>query len=241
MVQSFVDVAKSQGPIAALRMARHGARFLEDVDYSLHLLLEAPTKAELNRQLGEVRAIATRCGAWPVAPTIGQVLAARPFPPPGPMISAARFLPINGIVPHSVAARAYRGVMAIFEAHRPDLERLGVRPGIFSIAVGAGSVLIEPTCHWDAPFLDTHAKLFGVDPESLPTCAANPAAETLVLQVWRDIADHFLSLGAAHLQIGRLYPFKRSRNAENWTLLSEFKALVDPKGLMNPGVLGFEP
>jgi len=63
----------------------------------------------------------------------------------------------------------------------------------------------------------------------------------LVLRVWRDLAEHFLSVGAAHLQIGRTYPFKRSRNAENWTLLSEFKALVDPKGLMNPGVLEFEP
>jgi FAD/FMN-containing dehydrogenase len=241
MVQSFVDVAKSQGPIAALQMARYGSKFLQDVDYSLHLLLEAPTKAELDRQLRQVRAIVARCGAWPVAPTIGQVLAARPFPPPGPMISAARFLPINGIVPHSVAARAYRGVMAIFDKHNADLERLKVRPGIFSIAVGAGSVLIEPTCHWDAPFLDTHEKLFGLAPDSLPAFEANPGAEALVLQVWRDIAEHFLSLGAGHLQIGRIYPFKRSRNPENWGLLSDVKALVDPKGLMNPGALGFEP
>jgi hypothetical protein len=221
-------------------MARHGRKFLAQVDYSLHLLLEAPTKAELNRQLVQIRGIVARHGAWPVAPTIGQVLSARPFPPPGPLISAARFLPINGIVPHSVAAHAYRGVMDIFEAHKGELDRLGVRPGIFSIAVGAGSVLIEPTCHWDAPFLDTHSKLFGVGPDSLPTFAANPGAEELVLRVWRDIADHFLSVGAAHLQIGRTYPFQRSRNAENWALLSEFKAMVDPKGLMNPGVLGFE-
>jgi len=241
LAQSFVDVAKSQGPLAALQMARHGRKFLEEVNYSLHLLLEAPTKAELNRQLAQVREIAARRGAWPVAPTIGQVLSARPFPPPGAMISAARFLPINGIVPHSVAARAYRGVMDIFDAHRLDLERLGVRPGIFSIAVGAGSVLIEPTCHWDAPFLEAHPKLFGAGPEGLPTFAANPDAEALVLRVWRDIAEHFLSVGAAHLQIGRTYPFKRSRNAQNWSLLGEVKALVDPRGLMNPGVLGFEP
>jgi FAD/FMN-containing dehydrogenase len=241
MVQSFFDVAKSQGPIAALRMALHGRKFLEEVSYSVHLLLEAPTKAELNRHLTQVREIVAKRGAWPVAPTIGQVLAARPFPPPGAMISAARFLPINAIVPHSVAEGAYRGVMTIFESHWSDFERLKVRPGIFSIAVGAGSVLIEPTCHWDAPFLDTHAKLFGAGPDGLPTFAANPGAEALVLQVWREIAEHFLSVGAAHLQIGRMYPFKRSRNEENWGLLSAFKSRVDPKGLMNPGVLGFEP
>jgi FAD/FMN-containing dehydrogenase len=240
LARSFLDVAKAQGPIAALQMARHGRRFLQEVDYSLHLLLEAPTKAELKRQLASVREIAARRGAWPLAPTLGQLLGARPFPPPGEMISASRFLPINGIVPHSLAPRAYRGVMSIFEAHRADLMRLGVRPGIFSIAVGAGSVLIEPTCHWDAPFLEAHPKLFGGG-ASLPDVAANPDAEALVLTVWRDIAEHFLALGAGHLQIGRLYPFKRSRNAENWARLSAFKAGVDPKGLMNPGVLGFEP
>jgi FAD/FMN-containing dehydrogenase len=240
MVQSFFDVAKSQGPITALRMARHGQKFLQDVKYSVHFLLEAPTTAELKRQLAEVRKVAARQGAWPVAPTIGQVLSARPFPPPGIYIASARFLPINAIVPHSVATRAYRGVMDIFETHRVSLERLGVRPGIFSIAVGPGSVLIEPTMHWDAAFLDTHAKLFNVGPEGLPTFAANPGANELVLQIWRDLAEHFLSVGAAHLQIGRVYPFKRSRNVENWALLSDFKARVDPKGLMNPGVLGFE-
>jgi hypothetical protein len=157
------------------------------------------------------------------------------------MISASRFLPINGIVPHSVAPLAYRGVMEIFEAHRSDLDRLGVRPGIFSIAVGAGSVLIEPTCHWEAPFLESHPKLLGAGPEGLPAFADNPGAEALVLKVWQAIAEHFLAVGAGHLQIGRIYPFKRSRNGENWALLSAFKAQVDPKGLMNPGVLGFGP
>jgi FAD/FMN-containing dehydrogenase len=240
LVRSFFDVAKSQGPIAALQMARHGQKFLEEVNYSLHLLLEAPTTAELKRQVAEVRKIAAQQGAWPVAPTIGRVMSARPFPPPGVYIAAARFLPINAIVPHSVATRAYRGVMDIFETHRASLERFGVRPGIFSVAVGPGSILIEPTLHWDAPFLDTHARLFNVGPDGLPTVAANPGAQDLVLQVWSDLAEHFLSVGAAHLQIGRTYPFKASRNTENWALLSAFKALIDPKGLMNPGVLGFD-
>jgi FAD/FMN-containing dehydrogenase len=241
LVRAFLDVARTQGPFPALQMARHGRKFLEEVDYSLHLLLEAPTKAELNRQSAAARRIAARHGAWPLAPTIGQVLAARPFPPPGEMISASRFLPINGIVPHSVAPLAYRGVMEIFEAHRPDLDRLGVRPGIFSIAVGAGSVLIEPTCHWEAPFLESHPKLLGAGHEGLPAFAENPGAEALVLKVWQAIAEHFLAVGAGHLQIGRIYPFKQSRNGENWALLSAFKAQVDPKGLMNPGVLGFGP
>jgi FAD/FMN-containing dehydrogenase len=239
-LQAFFDVAKADGLIAALRMARHGRRFLEDVAYSLNLLLEAPSGGELERQAGAVWEVMAAHGGWPVAPTMIQVLSARPFPPPSSTLSASRFLPVHGIVPHSLAPRAYRGVQAIFEARRAETQRLGVRVGIFSTALGAGSVLIEPNCHWDAPFLGSHPRLFDVAEGALPAPPANPDAEALVVAICDELRELFLTLGAAHLQLGRSYPFKRSRNAANWSLLSGFKTLVDPKGLMNPGALGFE-
>ena len=240
MFQALLDVAKSDGLIAALKMARHGRRFLEEVNYSLHLVLEAPSPAELKRHSHEIRRIMDAHGGWSVAPTLIQVLAARPFPPPASTLSASRFLPVHGIVPHSLAAQAYRGVQDIFAHHQEETERLGVRSGIFSTALGAGSLLIEPNCHWDAPFLDAHPRLFDIDAGDLPTPPANPEAEALVLRICGELRELFLELGAAHLQLGRTYPFKRSRNAENWSLLSGFKRLVDPKGLMNPAALDFE-
>jgi FAD/FMN-containing dehydrogenase len=232
---------RSDGPIAALNMARRGRRFLEAVNYSLHMVLEAPSPAELKRQGREVGQIMSAHGGWSVAPTLIQVLAARPFPPPASTLSASRFLPVHGIVPHSLALEAYRGVEAIFARHAAQTERLGVRSGIFSTALGAGSILIEPNCHWDAPFLSSHPRLFDVGPDALPNPPANPEAEALVVTICAELRELFLELGAGHLQLGRTYPFKRSRNLENWSLLSGFKALVDPKGLMNPGALGFEP
>jgi FAD/FMN-containing dehydrogenase len=241
MFQAFIDVAKADGPIAALRMARHGRRFLEEVNYSLNMVLEAESRAELKRHIQEVERIMDAHGGWSVAPTLIQVLAARPFPPPASTLSASRFLPVHGIVPHSLAVRAYRGVQEIFACHEAEARRLGVRSGIFSTALGAGSVLIEPNCHWDAPFLESHPRLFDVGRDDLPSPPANPEAEALVLTICADLRDHFLEIGAAHLQLGRTYPFKRSRNGETWSLLSQFKALVDPKGLMNPGALDFAP
>jgi FAD/FMN-containing dehydrogenase len=239
-VQAFFDVARSEGPLAALQMARRGQRFLEPVNYSLHLLLEAPSPAELKRHKAEIGDIMAREGGWSIAPTLGQVLSARPFPPPGPMIASSRFLPMHGVVPHSLAKATYLRVLDLFDRHRPEMERLGVRPGIFSIAVGAAAILIEPTCHWDAPFLDAHPRLFGVSPDELPKPAENPDAEQLAVKIREEICELFLEVGASHLQIGRQYPFKRSRNAANWSLLSQIKALVDPNRLMNPGVLGFD-
>jgi len=241
MLQAFLDVAKSDGLVAALKMARHGRRFLENVNYSLNMVLEAPSQGELKRQIHEVEQSMAAHGGWSVAPTLIQVLAARPFPPPASTLSASRFLPVHGIVPHSLAAQAYSGVQAIFARHEAEAERLGVRSGIFSTALGAGAILIEPNCHWDAPFLESHPRLFGVGPDDLPTSPDNPEAEALVVRICTELRELFLELGAGHLQLGRSYPFKRSRNDENWSLLNGFKALVDPKGLMNPGALGFEP
>jgi FAD/FMN-containing dehydrogenase len=220
-------------------MARHGRKFLDDVNYSLHLMLEAPTDAELRRQMAEVRAVMKQLGAWAIAPTIPQVLSSRPFPPPAATMAASRFLPVHGIVPHSLALSAYLGVMDIFERRRAEMERLTVRPGVFSTALGAGAILIEPTWHWDAPFLEAHPRLYDVAPESLPTPPPNPEAALLVAAIRNEVCELFLEIGAAHLQIGRHYPFERSRNPLNWSLLSQFKAAVDQKGLMNPGVLGF--
>lgn len=44
----------------------------------------------------------------------------------------------------------------------------------------------------------------------------------------------------AHYQIGRRYPFDRYRGDANWAWLRQVKRMADPKGLMNPGVLGFD-
>ena len=44
--------------------------------------------------------------------------------------------------------------------------------------------------------------------------------------------------GAAHLQIGRAYPYARDRDPGALELLRSVKRQVDPQGLINPGALG---
>ncbi len=48
----------------------------------------------------------------------------------------------------------------------------------------------------------------------------------------------FDDLGAASNQIGRAYPFIEKLEPEIAALLNSLKTELDPKGLMNPGVLG---
>ena len=54
-----------------------------------------------------------------------------------------------------------------------------------------------------------------------------------------DLARLFLAHGAVHQQLGKFYPYRDSLTAGSWSLLAGMKAVVDPKGLMNPGSLGF--
>jgi D-lactate dehydrogenase (cytochrome) len=56
-----------------------------------------------------------------------------------------------------------------------------------------------------------------------------------------EIIDLMYAHGAAHLQIGRAYPYTRERDAAALELLRTLKAATDPQALLNPGALGLEP
>ena len=43
--------------------------------------------------------------------------------------------------------------------------------------------------------------------------------------------------GAANLQLGKFYDYRAGRDPAALALLDAIKAQLDPKGLMNPGVL----
>lgn len=237
MIATARAVAKTDGLGAALGMAMAGRRYLADVSYSLNLILEAPSAFELRRRLRAVRVIARGEGGRPINAMIARVLTADSFPTAETTLADHRFLPVHAIVPHSRAAAVYAEVSALFTANRQACERLSVTTGVFSIAVGAGAILIEPTWHWTGAFLEGHPRLYDVTPERLGSHPPNPQAEALVEDMRRQMMEIFLAAGAAHFQLGKVYPFQRSRNAANLALLSHLKATLDPDGLMNPGAL----
>jgi FAD/FMN-containing dehydrogenase len=47
----------------------------------------------------------------------------------------------------------------------------------------------------------------------------------------------FCDFGAASNQIGRTYPWLDALSSESAALMRSLKALLDPEGRMNPGVL----
>ena len=72
-----------------------------------------------------------------------------------------------------------------------------------------------------------------------PTFADNPLARAYADELKQAIIALMQDFGAAHFQIGRAYPYQDRLDARASALLKAIKVELDPKGLMNPGALGF--
>ena len=51
----------------------------------------------------------------------------------------------------------------------------------------------------------------------------------------------FRGIGAAHLQLGKVYPYREAyEGTVAWDVLSALKDQLDPDHVVNPGVLGLD-
>jgi FAD/FMN-containing dehydrogenase len=223
------------------RIARSGRRFLENSTYTVSFLTEAADEARLRLLLDDIRrAVGSR--GIEIANTMAAVTRAMPFPDPmvlGP--EGHRLLPLHGIFPHSGAT----GFNAAFDAwqreRRALFEQHAVRVYVVYATCGPSAFLYEPVIYWkDAwPALHRHT-MPGAMLEAWREPAPDVAARELVERLRVELIELMYAHGAAHLQIGRAYPFARDRDAAALALLRSVKAHTDPLALLNPGALGFK-
>jgi D-lactate dehydrogenase (cytochrome) len=69
------------------------------------------------------------------------------------------------------------------------------------------------------------------------TKAADASAREIVARLTKDIIHLWSELGAVHLQIGKKYPYLETREPAMRALIEQFKSVVDPHGVFNPGNL----
>lgn len=107
-------------------------------------------------------------------------------------------------------------------------------------ALGACCFSFEAVFHWHDRWLPLHRA--AADPRHLAGFAeapADPTARALVDRLRRETVEMFRERGAISSQIGRTYPFREALSPAPEGLLAGIKEILDPRGLMNPGVLGF--
>jgi len=225
------------------RMALAGRSFIGADEYSLHLIAEGRCPAAVDFDLEQTRRIAASLGGTEIANTIAKVIRAQPFPPANSILGpdGERWLPIHGQVPLSAASAALEDVQQVFKSMAEAFEQHGIHAGFLFTSMSTNALILEPVLYWPDERLALHeAAIEAQHLAKLPVLPANPAAHAVALEAKARIIAVFEKYGAGHFQIGRTYPYRASREPASWAFLEALKREVDPAGLINPGVLGFD-
>lgn len=221
-------------------LAKAGRRVLASAPYAAHYICDGFTPLEAKAKLATVRAIALKHGRE-IANSVPTVVRAMPFQPLHNMLgpNGERWVPLHGLFPHSQVA-AFEAEFARYVAGKEaDMQRHKAFVGAMFSSIGSGTFLFEPALYWQDELMPYHKRM--MEPAylaSLPRYPANPEGAALIETMRTDMIAMMDRHGAAHFQIGKLYPYARGRDAGAIGLLKAIKAELDPKNLMNPGALG---
>jgi len=239
------DVAKSQdnfsqGIKEAINILKTGDKYLKEIKYSIHFALDARDDGDAFSRLQGAEQILNKYGKQ-IEASVPKIMRSNPFPDPTMLLGhkGERWVPVHGIVPHSKFKSTLKAIHNFMNQKEDKLKLHSIDWAVTSIPAGGSAVLIEPNLYWK----DSRPEMIK-DYLSKKYLNKSPKYETnyetrKYVSLLRDeLISTFLNQGAVHMQIGRKYPYLRSRKPEIFSLLTALKSHLDPKGLMNPGVLG---
>jgi D-lactate dehydrogenase (cytochrome) len=225
------------------KIALAGRDFLDEADYSLHVVVEGRSASRVGEDLAEITRMAQAAGGRSVENTIPKVVRAHPWTPLNTILGAEgeRWAPVHGIVTMSRARGCWAAIDAVFAERAAAFAEHGVSTGFLTTTLSTNGFLIEPVFYWPDERFALHDAT--MEPEylaKLPRHDANPAALGVVQEARAAVIDVFARFQAAHFQVGRAYPFLARATPEMRAVLSALKTSFDPRGLMNPGALGLD-
>lgn len=245
-VKSLANMMKAQGSVfkalkEGAKVALAGRSFLDDVPFSLHIIAERRRQSEADADMAEIVKIVSGLGGKAIENTIPKILRANSFPPVNSMVGPAgeRWVPVHGFLPSSKLVEGWHAIQQLFADNAEEMAEHGVQTGALLAVVSPQASLIEPVFFWPEELNPLHRH--AVEPAHLSKLKgfpANPASTALVARLRKDLIALFQRLGAIHVQVARTYPLKAAHQPEGWAALEALKAQLDPRGLMNPGVLG---
>jgi FAD/FMN-containing dehydrogenase len=237
-------VAKSgwlKGAIAAAKIALAGRNFVDIDDYPLHVICEGRSKAAVEADLAEARRLALAAGGRVIENSIPRIIRAQPFPAANSILGPGgeRWATLQCVAPLSKAAAIFAEIETVHADLASAYAEHGVDTAFMLTSLSTNAFIIEPTFYWPGARHALHEAL--IEPAHLarlPALPDYPPAFAVVTEARTRIMAIFEKYGAGHLQIGRVYPYRASRDEASWALLETLKTALDPEGLINPGVLG---
>lgn len=225
------------------KVALAGRSYMDDVAYSIHIICEGHSGAEVAAKLDTLKSIAQKHGGREIENSIPKIIRANPFTPLNNILGphGERWVPIHGIVPMGEGANCLADIEALFENLKEGFEKFEITTGYLLTTLSTNGYLIEPVFIWPEEIWPIHEQT--VEPSVLKRIKRfdqNPDATKFVETARQGVLDVFAKYGAAHFQIGRTYRYRQNSEDSNWTLVDGIKTLLDPNRTINAGALGLD-
>jgi len=230
------------GAIQVARMGLAGRNFLKNAVYSAHFSTEGLTDKEAKLKLAAVRKIAARYGAE-VANSIPTYFNAEPFMPMLPILgpNGELWKPTHGIISFSRLPEHHRKFELLVDEYRDRMAAHKVQLTRMLMFFSTNAFIYEPTFLWEDARSIYHERVYPNELlPSVPVHADNPEGRKLIKEIKGRLSELCIESGASHMQIGKDYPYLRTRKPEVRRMLVGLKTMLDPDNLMNPGALGFD-
>jgi FAD/FMN-containing dehydrogenase len=225
----------------AARIAVAGHRFARDAEYLVHATVDETIEAAADAKIEAIGELLTAAGGVATEPSVPRALRGLPFSYPNRILGlkGERWVPTNALVPHSRASEVLAAFRHYMQSNDAIVKRFGFEFGIIFFAVGNNTLCIEPLLYWPDARLPSHERLMQPDYlKTMPPQPENAESREAMRMLRLGLSELFMRMGCVHVQIGKFYRYKESRDPATWALLQFLKSALDPRGLMNPGSLG---
>jgi len=231
-----------KGLLAAAKIAMGGRNFIAPTDYPLHVICEGRSKAAVDHDMAATRKIATQFGGAEIENSIAKVIRAMPFPALNSMVgpTGEAWVPIHGVCSLSTSPKIFAEIQALYAERKAEMDAHEIHTGFLFTTMSSNAIVLEPVFFWPQGWRPVHES--AVEPAHLSRLQQRPQNEdatALVTSLRKAVVAIFERYGTGHFQIGRTYPYRESRDKMSKALLDGIKAIMDPDGVINPGVLGF--
>ncbi len=231
-----------KGLASSFKIAKAGKTYLREVNYSLHMTLDAIDHDAAMSALKACRTICSEEGGREIENSLPTVFRAEPFGSVRTVLLGSEgevWIPVHGFMPLSKANEVGQAIEDFFANNHALMNKHGIHTSYLTCFSGT-EFLIEPSLYWRdelGPF-----RLSLIEPEFQKKWKDIPAdTETrkVALGLRDELRQLFFDHGANHLQIGKYYQFQEAINNEPLRkLLNDIKDALDPDRVINPGSLG---
>lgn len=229
------------GLIRGASVAIAGRRVFECATFTAHFLVEGANGKVLVAAERHLRGVVKPFGCE--LPNIAISMMRLDNFPDLPMTSmdGRRMLPVHGIIPWSEMLAYGEAYFKMMDGYKVRLTALDITVADIFSSIGTSSLLCEPVFYWPDSHTDYQREMSSQFwTQNWQDTPENPKARDLIAEVKTAIVNLQYEHGAAHIQIGKAYPYMRGRADNTTTFLTVLKADLDPDNLINPGALGFK-